>query len=295
MKYISRLSPPLLLTWTLFSLFGLPATVGAWWEKGHQIITINAVEVLPADMPAFFRQNAGALAQLSVQPDTWKMYGAELRRAETPEHYFDTEKLTDDPLKLGFHTDRFEALASIFKMGETPAGVGTLPYRLVEDYQRLRGAFARHRKDPKDTAIQQEILVYAGLLSHYAGDTSQPLHLTIHFNGRVDRQGNVIKARGIHERFEGPFVDKFIEQADCLPHVKKPVVFQDIYQAIRMAFSESFRELDAVYKLDEEGRLETPDEATRVFVRKRLAHGSSFLATLWYTAWIASTEVTLSR
>lgn len=279
----------------VLSVCAFPRSGEAWWEKGHQMIAVNAVAVLPNDMPAFFREAKDTLARLSVQPDTWKSYGQELRRAETPDHYLDIEKLTDNPLKLGFYPDRYQALEAIYKKGDAPAGVGLLSYRLLEDFQKLRGALAQYRKNPKDPSIQQEIIVYAGLLSHYAGDTSQPLHLTIHFDGRVDAQGTVIKGKGIHERFEGPFVDKFIEAADFRPFVAPPVVYTDLYQAIRLAFSESFKELDTVYRLDEAGKLETPDEEAKALVRKRLAHGSSFLASLWYTAWVTSADVKVTR
>lgn len=270
-----------------------PTQAQAWWEKGHHMIAANAVEVLPADMPGFFKAGAAALVRLSSQPDRWKEFGTELRRAENPEHYLDHEKLTDNPVKLGFYPDRYAALNAIYKMGETPAGVGMLPYRLLEDFQKLRGAFAQYRRNPEDPNIQQEILVYAGLLAHYAGDTSQPLHMTVHFDGRVDAQGRVIKAKGIHARFEGAFVDKFVAPADCRPYVRTPVVYQDLYGAIREAFATSFAEIDRVYQLDETGLLETPDAATRTFVQQRLAHGSSFLASLWYTAWKASETVEL--
>ena len=253
------------------------------------------MEALPDDMPEFFKAHAAALIRLSVQPDRWKGFGTELRRAESPDHYFDIEKLTDDPTKLGFHSDRYAALKAIYAMHENPASVGLLHYRLVEEFQKLRGVFAQYRRDPDDPSIQQEILVYAGLLGHYAGDGSQPLHMTIHFDGRVDQQGKVIKGKGIHERFEGPFVDTYIEQADCRRYVRTPVVYPDLYDAIRRAFAESFKEVDTVYRLDETGKLETPDEAARMFVHQRLAHGSSFLAGLWYTAWKTSAQVTPSR
>lgn len=272
-----------------------PRSGQAWWDKGHQMIATNAVAVLPNEMPAFFKDAKDALARLSAQPDNWKLFGQELRRAESPEHYIDTEKLTDNPAKLGFYPDRYQALEAMYKKGDAPVGVGLLPYRLLEDVQKLRGAFAQYRKNPTDLSIQQEIVVYAGLLSHYAGDTSQPLHMTIHFDGRVDAQGTVIKGKGIHERFEGPFVDKYIEAPDFRPLVVPPVVYTDLYQALRTAFSESFKEIDTVYRLDEAGKLETPDEEAKTFVRKRLAHGSSFLASLWYTAWVSSADVKVTR
>lgn len=262
-----------------------PSPALAWWEKGHRIIAANAVAVLPDDVPRFFRDGTAALARLSTQPDAWRDFGTEVLRAGGPEHYLDTEKLTDNPMKLQFEPDRYAALKTYFNMKDTPAGIGLLPYRLLEDYQRLRGTFAQYRKDPTNLSIQQEILVYAGLLGHYAGDTAQPLHTTIHFDGRVDKQGTVTKAKGIHARFEGTFVEKFIKQADCRQYIAAPVVYTNLHEAIRQALAQSFDGIDEVYRLDETGRLAAPDEAARQFVQQRLAHGSHFLASLWYTAW----------
>ncbi|MBI4553237.1 MAG: hypothetical protein HY710_13325 [Candidatus Latescibacteria bacterium] len=263
----------------------LPVPALAWWEKGHRIVTANAVAALPDDMPRFFKDGAATLIRLSSQPDEWRRFGTELGRTEGPDHYLDTEKLAANPTKLAFQSDRYAALKTYFEMKETPAGIGLLPYRLTEDYQRLRGTFAQYRKDPTNPSIQQEILVYAGLLSHYAGDTAQPLHTTIHFNGRVDQRGTVITGKGIHERFEGVFVDKFIQQADCRKYVGAPVVYPNLSDAIREALAQSFAGIDEVYRLDETGKLKAPDSATKTFVQQRLAHGSHFLTSLWYTAW----------
>lgn len=268
-----------------------PSPAFAWWEKGHRIIAANAVAVLPDDMPRFFRDAAPTLIWLSVQPDEWKDFGTELRRAEAPEHYLDTEKLSDNPMNLKFEPDRYAALKRYFEMKETPAGVGLLPYQLIEDYQRLRGTFAQYRKDSTNTSIQQAILVSAGLLGHYAGDTAQPLHTTIHFDGRVDQHGTITKGKGIHARFEGTFVNQFIEQAECRQYVGMPVVYANLYGAIREALAQSFAGIDEVYRLDETGKLAAPDNATKAFVQQRIAHGSQFLASLWYTAWKESETV----
>ncbi len=272
----------------------MPApSVLAWWEKGHRIIAANAVAVLPDDMPDFFKKGEATLVRLSVQPDMWKEFGNELRRAESPDHYLDTEYLAPIPAGVKFHRDRYLAMRNMYKQGLDPARVGMLPYRIMEDFQKLRGVFAQYRKNPEDLSIQQEVLFYAGILSHYAGDTAQPLHMTIHFNGRVNNEGRVIKGDGIHARFEGEFVRDFVESADCKPHVRAPVLYLEMQDAIRQAFTTSFTEVDRVYQLDESGQLKKPNKETLTFGRQCLAHGSSFVASLWYTAWVTSEKVEL--
>ncbi|SVE36270.1 uncharacterized protein METZ01_LOCUS489124, partial [marine metagenome] len=85
----------------------------AWWEKGHRIIAANAVAVLPDDMPGFFKKGAATLVRLSVQPDMWKEFGNELRRAESPDHYMDTEYLAPRPAALEFYKDRYVAMRNM--------------------------------------------------------------------------------------------------------------------------------------------------------------------------------------
>lgn len=260
-------------------------SVRAWWDKGHEIVVENAALKIPDDMPQFIKANIPALKHLSVQPDQWRNFGSELNRSGEPEHYIDLERITDDPHKLGFAEDRYAAIRSYFALNQTPRSIGLLPYQIIEYYQRLRGAFSQYRRNPSNPAIQQEIIQYAGILSHYAGDTSQPLHTTVHFDGRVDKEGRVIKNKGIHARFEGTFVDKHINGKDCLPFVQPPVVYANLYDAIREAIADSFERVNDVYQLEDTGKLETPDPAAKLFVQKRLAFGSQFLLNLWYTAW----------
>ena len=136
-------------------------------------------------------------------------------------------------------------------------------------------------------------MFYAGILSHYAGDTAQPLHLTIHYNGRVNADGDVIEAKGVHARFEGEFVRDFISGDDCQEYVQNPVAFKDLRETVRQAFQVSFSNVDRVYELEAAGRFKEPDTRTLEFGRRRLAQGSTFLASLYYTAWIESAGLEL--
>src|SRR5439155_22990745 len=80
---------------------------------------------------------------------------------------------------------------------------GYLPYSIVEGWQQLVKDFAYWRVDrvgeatsprPEDRAwfaadrrLRESLIVRdLGVWSHYVGDASQPLHVTVHYNGWGD-------------------------------------------------------------------------------------------------------------
>ena len=260
----------------------------AWWEKGHRIATACAVEGLPEEVPAFFREQGEVLKYLSGEADRWKQYGPTLRAAERPNHYMDLEMLNEDVGKIVFPSDRYKALKGYFEKGEKIPGL--LFYQIVEYYERLRGSFQAYRVHPENTGIRHAIISYAGILAHYAEDLSQPLHLTIHYDGRVNERGEVVSNKGIHKRFEGPMVEQYVEVADCRKFMRAPMVFKDVAEAVKKAMVTSHSFVDEVYRQDDAGKFETPDRASKELVRARLAFGAQFLSDLWYTAWVRSAE-----
>ena len=48
--------------------------------------------------------------------------------------------------------------------------------------------------------------------------------------------------------------------------------------------------VDEIYRQDNAGKFETPDQASKELVQARLAFGAQFLSDLWYTAWVRSAE-----
>ena len=68
-------------------LVAVPAQ--AWWGDGHGILTEGAVQALPEDVPAFFRQGGNIASHTVFDPDLFKNRGAPLlSHAEHGEHYF---------------------------------------------------------------------------------------------------------------------------------------------------------------------------------------------------------------
>ena len=83
----------------------------------------------------------------------------------------------------------------------------------MRDYRTLSAA----HQDTKP--VEAAILFYAGWLGHYVGDGSQPLHVTINYNGWVgtENPNGYTTDHTIHWRFEGPFVDAAISASDVQP------------------------------------------------------------------------------
>jgi hypothetical protein len=188
------------------ALSALPAH--AWFPQGHSIIAEGATKSLPTDVPAWFRAGAGAIAHSSQDPDIHKNRDLPtMTETEAPQHYFDWELLGNRPLPPSRR--EFWKLCAELKI--EPSNVGELPYALAEWTQRLTVTFAEARRFPDNVYIQQKALVYAGILSHYTGDCTMPLHVTIHHDGMVDATGKSPKT-GIHAR-----VDSLIERLGFTP------------------------------------------------------------------------------
>ena len=185
--------------WMIFVLTASPAS--SWWDKGHRLITEIAVTKLPADVPSFLKEQKATLAYLSTEPDNWRKYGDAVRIAEGPNHYIDLEAISPQVETIKPLPDRYSALLSYWTKGDSAQHVGLLPYQILEYYQRLKGEFKRYREGTVDRhAVEVAVVAYAGLMSHYVGDVSQPLHTTIHFNGRVNERREVIAQKGIHAK-----------------------------------------------------------------------------------------------
>jgi hypothetical protein len=244
---------------------------------------------LPSDAPAFLKEQKALLTYTSTEPDNWRKYGNILRQAERPNHYLDLEEIDGAAGTLLPLSDRHTAILSYWARGDSVQDVGLLPYSILEYYQLLRGEFKRYRQQGAERKVlEAAIAVYAGLMSHYVGDVSQPLHTTIHYDGRVNEKREVVSQKGIHARFEGPFVERYIRLEECLTFVDVPRVYADPSAEVVKAILASHHLVDTVYQLDAAGKLDHPDQETIEFVQRRIAAGAQLLVDLWYTAWVES-------
>ena len=267
------------------SLGSMPAQ--AWWGNGHGILTQAAVLAQPQEVPTFFRNGAAQVAHMSFDPGIAKNRAApQLYDGEFPEHFFDLELLEGAPVP----DKRHDFIALCDSLGVAPDKVGYLPYAITEYTQRLMIAFAEHRKWPDQQMIQAKILVYAGILAHYAEDIAQPLHVTIYYDGRVDEAGERQNA-GIHET-----VDSVIERLEMQPtqlaRSVTVVPFEgDLFDAVVAQVYESNGRVDRVYELADS--LDPVSEQGRDFARERANRAVAFTASLYLSAWQQSESVRL--
>jgi hypothetical protein len=272
-----------------------------WGERGHIIAAQAAVDALPPEMPAFFREARSQLAYLNPEPDRWRD-GVEQRadralgEAGAPEHFIDLELLPESRRAqiLGAR-DRHDYADSLRAIGERVQTVGVLPFATLELSQRLRIAFRQWRNTrnaEERRHIEARILNDAGILGHYVTDAANPAHTTIHFNGwkGPNPKGYATDNR-FHSRFESGFVQAVIRYDDVRSRLpREPRVFPDLRRAILAHIDESHAQVEPLYAQDKA----TPfgvDQASPVakaFAADRLAAGSRMLRDLWWTAWVTS-------
>jgi hypothetical protein len=259
----------------------------AWLAPGHAKATHTAMAALQrSDMPAFFLAADVALARESTMPDAMRNRATEaLYSAERSEHYFDLELIGEHDLP----PTRAKFIAMCHEIGVEPDKVGYLPYAIVEQTQRLAVAFADYRARPNDPTIQARCLVIAGTLAHYAQDMAQPLHVTIHYNGR-DQPGS-----GIHKRMDALLhrVDVRLD-ADKLELERHDAIApQNMLLPLRALNAM----VDTVYAMEADLPTDDPDwqptEQIKQAARKHLENAAFFTCLCYLTAWDMSASIEL--
>jgi hypothetical protein len=172
---------------------------GAWDAEVHVLISNLALESLPADFPAFVREESAPqrIGFLSAEPDRWRnIEDLQLRHAHGPDHYLDVEELQTyglDPQKLP--SLRYDIIAALaLKRQEEPEKFqrmlhspnedstrqlpGLLPWVMTESVLKLKscfsylGTYEQHGGSADDIANARQNTVRNGVMSHYFGTLS---------------------------------------------------------------------------------------------------------------------------
>jgi hypothetical protein len=277
----------------------------AWGTDGHKMINRLAAANLPKDVPAFLR-NGNALdtmEYLGPEPDRWRNKAEEdLVAAQAPEHFIDLEWADlVGPLprkRYDFIRALEKAQAAHPDIPLTPEKVGLQPYVTEEVWERLKVGMREYRKllaagedtKPAETAI----LFYAGWLGHYVADGSQPLHVTIQYNGwtGANPHGHTTEHK-IHSQFESTFVSANVKPSDVAPLVAtaEPKVLTDEWTDYLAYLRHTGTLVEKTYQLEKVGGFTgagTPE--AKAFTEERLAAGAIQLRDMIYTAWVRSAD-----
>lgn len=274
------------------ALMWSPAMVSGWYCDGHRLATELAIDAAEGQFPDFFVAQRELMAHCACDPDLFKQRPfSQARAQEYPEHYIDLELLGATPLPAT--REGFIGLCA--RKGLAPKKVGFVPYAVAEWTQKLALVFAEHRKWPDNASIRHKCGVYAGVLAHYAADLCQPLHTTIHYNGRAGKDGSSPRT-GIHQKVDA-LLGKVKESAVVVPDSVQPVADKDLMKGVLAELAASHALVDSVYAIEdvlptEQQSFEKHPRAAR-FAKERLRASVEFLAGLYLWAWRISEEITL--
>jgi hypothetical protein len=312
-----------LLSATAAFLVALPIAIAplgpalGWGATGHEIVSGVGAELLPDELPAFVRtpEAISDIAVLGRELDRSKGAGDPHDKERDAGHFvgLDDAGLVAGLLALDALPPTREAYDSALRAGgkATQYSAGYLPLAIVDGWQQLVKDFAYWRAasvgahtavDPADRAwfdadrVRRERLVIRdlGVWSHYVGDASQPMHVSIHFDGwgPFDNPRGFSARRGLHAHFEGAFVRANIRheqvKAVAAPYRACACSIQDRARALLQA---SHAAVEPLYELDLKGAFVDGNEAGIAFVTARLASSAAVLRDMIVDAWRASTDM----
>jgi hypothetical protein len=276
--------------------------LAAWWITGHTVINRTAVETLPDGVPDYLRRQIDWIGARSTAPDSWRDAAEpSLQSIEIPNHYWYFENIPTRPRPLP--PSRHEFIVLVHDTTPRRAGgvtaqlrnVGTLPYAIIETYERLKAAFRGWRelrdRDQDASAVEADAAFYVGWLGHYIGDGAMPLHTSTHHNGWVgDNPKGYARDRDIHARFESDFVDRMeLTEQDIRGRIAAPQLFADPFAAVLQYLERSHTRVEQVYQLDQQkAYADGRHPAARELVYVCTADAATMLRDLIYSAWQAS-------
>ena len=159
-----------------------------WGATGHEIVSYSGAALASGGGRAFWGANVSGMRQLSTVPDrVWKSSATYAQ--ESSNHWFQVDNYYQN-----YDASTIQQFPKVYAQAVSQYGAdviiknGTAPWRIVQLYQLAVAAFRSGR-----TSLG---LQYAGTMSHYIGDLSQPLHVSENFDGADTGQS------GIHAWFE---------------------------------------------------------------------------------------------
>ncbi|HEY2662632.1 MAG TPA: hypothetical protein VGI79_23135 [Caulobacteraceae bacterium] len=184
------------------------SAVRAWGSTGHRIIGRLGVAALPDNLPRFLRSEEAieAIGELAREPDRWRGAGKAHDNFRDGAHFVDVDddgKVLGGPALSALPATRTDYEAALRAVGAESAHAGWLPYSIIDGWQQLAKDFTYWRvltatipreADPRrkawlkaDLKRREALTVHdLGVWAHYVGDASQPLHVSVHYNGWGD-------------------------------------------------------------------------------------------------------------
>jgi hypothetical protein len=300
----------------------------AWDYEGHRLVNQLALASLPTNFPAFVRAPVAAerVAFLAGEPDRWRnMQDLPLRHCNGPDHYIDLEELAVYGLKPELlpvfryefvaqlalvrkaHPEKFPEVNSARNEDHTREVVGLLPWAIAENYAKLKSGFSYLKTFEQDGGTAEEIanaqanIIYVmGVMGHYVGDSSQPLHSTIHHHGwKGENPHEYTTENRFHSWIDGGYFFKVggadakgmeskLRPAQIVALNGRSAKPEEMFQAAMAFIMEQNKLVEPLYQLDKEGKLSGEGEKGlmgKAFLEAQLLKAGQMLGDIWFSAW----------
>lgn len=303
----------------------LPVQALAWGSTGHRMVNNVGASALPASVPAFVRAPAAIadITTLGPEMDRLKDSGASWDADNDTGHFLD---IGDDGKIGGIIT--LDALPSSFKAYDAalravnldPFSLGYVPYTILDGWEQIRKDFAYYRAESyalahstnaadkaflkQDLALRERLTIRdIGVWGHFVGDASQPLHITIHFNGWGDYPNpNGYTMNHIHAFFESAYVRDHAQTKAVAalvpayaPTNPSALISQDeMLKQIGSYLAASAARVRPLYELQKTGDFDRGTPAAAAFVDRCLAAGATQFRNWIALAWEDSLNETVS-
>jgi hypothetical protein len=297
--------------------FVAPAALG-WGAHGHRVITLLALDRLPADAPAWMRDDAvrAMIAEQSNEADRWRSTKAiPIGHEVSPEHYIDIEDLEPFGLKLReLSPYRYEAFrAMVLAKAANPSAFpavekdndktkewpGFLPWAIQEHAAQLQASMLTYRvlaaiegrARPEDLELaRQNIIHQMGMMAHFVGDAAQPLHTTRHHHGWIgDNPNGYTTENGFHSYIDSGVVSLHkLDYAGLKPLMPAASTGgeKDYWVVGLGAIERSFAHVEPLYVMEKDGTLK--QDPGRAVIAERLCDAGATLGQLYSMAWEAA-------
>jgi hypothetical protein len=321
------------LTLALGAFIGFNTTTArAWNYEGHHAVNELALASLPADFGGFEMTPAlkNRIAFLAGEPDRWRnVSDLALKHVNGPDHYFDLEDIalcgltpeTLPPLRYDFvadianartaHPEKFPTIDPEKDADHTRELDGFLPWAITEYYEKLKSDFAtlkamrKYGGTPEEIANAQADCIYVmGVMGHFVGDGSQPLHTTKHFNGWVGEnpKGYTTKTTfhgwidgGYFKKTGGIKVDELVAKIVPATAIANADDDNGMFHDVVAYLVAQNKFVEPLYQMDKDGQLSGEGEKGMEglpFLDGQLVKGGQMLGNIWLTAWVNAPDDT---
>jgi hypothetical protein len=281
----------------------------AWGSTGHRIIGEEAIRALPEYAPAFLRTTKAAtdIGEFAREPDRWRNAGQPHDDDRDPAHFID---LNDDGTTLaGLALDALPPTKEAFEQalaakGATLSKSGFLPYAEADGYEqvvkdlaywriltfletheddRVKRAWYRADRARREELTERDI----GILAHYVGDATQPMHVSVHYNG----WGNFPNPDGYtQEHIHWPLESAYVLNTVSVEEVRAAMpAYVPCTEAPMLCFAARLKashdQVIPLFQLEKAGGFKDGDPRGKAFMTQQIAKGAADLRDVILDAW----------